>query len=287
MTNEEIRPVVVGIDGSDAAIDTARWAAGEALARDVPLRLISVANIPPTLMDRELRGPEVEYGQTSLRAASAAVAAVGDPVKVETELLWGPPSNALIAESRHAAMVCVGTVGIGWVARAVLGSTAAAVAEHALCPVAVIRPRTGAHVGVENWVAVGIDGGPEDGAAMKLAVEEAQLRHAPLIAVALGCNGFSVNTVAETERRIQRFRLRYPDVRVDVAETRGGLADFLVDNRGEITRRYSAPADPVRSAAVHPLAVLDGADAGELARIVGPHDHAVLDHPRCSVLIAR
>jgi hypothetical protein len=38
---------------------------------------------------------------------------------------------------------------------------------------------------------------------------------------------------------------------------------------------------------MHPLAVLGSADAGELARMVGPHDHAVRDHPRCSVLIAR
>jgi nucleotide-binding universal stress UspA family protein len=32
--------VVVGIDGSDAAINAAKWAVAEATSRDIPLRLI-------------------------------------------------------------------------------------------------------------------------------------------------------------------------------------------------------------------------------------------------------
>jgi nucleotide-binding universal stress UspA family protein len=35
-------PVVVGIDGSDAAIGAAQWAAKEAVHQDVPLRLVHV-----------------------------------------------------------------------------------------------------------------------------------------------------------------------------------------------------------------------------------------------------
>jgi nucleotide-binding universal stress UspA family protein len=150
MTNDETKPVVVGIDGSNAAIDAAQWAISEALARDVPLRLIFAANTPRTQGDPAIRGPAAEYGQASLRAAAAAVVATGEPVKVETDLLWGPPSNALIAESRRAAMVCVGTVGIGIMARAILGSTATGVATWAL-PVAVIRPRAG----TQQWQRIG------------------------------------------------------------------------------------------------------------------------------------
>src|SRR5208283_4227628 len=81
----------------------------------------------------------IEYAQTSLRAADAALKAMGEPVKVECEIVHGSPENALIDESRHAAMICVGSVGIGWVARKVLGSTADAVAQKSHCPVAIIR----------------------------------------------------------------------------------------------------------------------------------------------------
>jgi Universal stress protein family len=34
--------VVVGIDGSRAAVDAASWAADEAVSRDIPLRLVYV-----------------------------------------------------------------------------------------------------------------------------------------------------------------------------------------------------------------------------------------------------
>ena len=71
--------------------------------------------------------------------ASAAVATIGKPVKVETAILRGDPATALIAESRDAAMVCVGSTGIGRFARALLGSTVAELAEAAHCPVAIIR----------------------------------------------------------------------------------------------------------------------------------------------------
>jgi nucleotide-binding universal stress UspA family protein len=287
MTNDETKPVVVGIDGSDAAVDAAQWATVEAVAHDVPLRLIAVANTPRTLVDWELKGPEAEYGESSLRAASAAVAATGESVKVETELLWGPPSNALIAQSRYAAMICLGTVGIGAISRALLGSTAAAVAERAHCPVALIRPTDGAHGAAENWVAVGIEDRPGNDIAVKVALDEARLRHARLVAVGLGCNTFGVTDPQETERRIETWRQQYPDVHIDVFGARAGLADFLAHNRDELARRYAPAPGALSEGHVHPLAVLDDRDAHEVARIVGPHDHALRKHAQCSVLVAR
>jgi Universal stress protein family. len=38
-------PVVVGVDGSDAAINAAKWAIDEAISRDVPLRIVHVTHI--------------------------------------------------------------------------------------------------------------------------------------------------------------------------------------------------------------------------------------------------
>jgi nucleotide-binding universal stress UspA family protein len=38
-------PVVVGVDGSDAAITAAKWAIDEAVSRDVPLRIVHVTHI--------------------------------------------------------------------------------------------------------------------------------------------------------------------------------------------------------------------------------------------------
>ena len=49
--------------------------------------------------------------ETTLRAATAVVDAAGKPVKVETDILWGPVSTVLVDESRTATLLCVGSVG--------------------------------------------------------------------------------------------------------------------------------------------------------------------------------
>jgi nucleotide-binding universal stress UspA family protein len=89
-------PIVVGIDGSEAAIRAAEWAIAEAVGREVPLRLVEVmpmqADPAPLASVGNLR-MELEYGETALRVASAAVAASGQPVKVETAIAYvGTPS---------------------------------------------------------------------------------------------------------------------------------------------------------------------------------------------------
>jgi nucleotide-binding universal stress UspA family protein len=93
-------PVVVGFDGSDAAINAAIWAIDEATSRDVPLRIVHVSHI-----EGQSGAPkgtfrlDAQYAESSLRAATAAVEAIGEPVKIETEILWESPATALINES--------------------------------------------------------------------------------------------------------------------------------------------------------------------------------------------
>lgn len=277
--------VVVGIDGSNAAIDTAQWAVREAVVRDVPLKLIFSANTVRTQGHRELTGPDVEYGEQSLRAASAAIDAMAQPVKVETEVVWGPPTNALVEQSRTAALVCVGTVGIGAVSRAVLGSTATGVAGRAHSSVAVIRPRDSR--APANFIAVGIDDRTEVDGVVEPALKEARIRHAPLVAAALGCNVFGVNSEERTELRLEVWRQRYPDVAIDTYEAQASLSDFLADSHDQLRRRYASSGSDESDRIARPLAVLDSADVHDVARIVGPHDHAVLRHGYCSVLVVR
>lgn len=42
--NAASNPIVVGIDGSTAALKAAEWAVDEAVSRDIPLRLIHVTD---------------------------------------------------------------------------------------------------------------------------------------------------------------------------------------------------------------------------------------------------
>ena len=133
-------PVVVGIDGSQAALDAATWAVAEAVSRGVPLRLVHVSAAkqvrrPPA----EDRPWDVERAESALYRAEMTVRDMGRPVHVETAIVRGRAECVLIDESRRAAMVCVGSEGKGPCARMPLGSTAAALAQHAHCPVAIVR----------------------------------------------------------------------------------------------------------------------------------------------------
>ena len=96
MRNDPLpKAVVVGIDGSREAILAATWAADEAIARDVSLRLVYV-----NPADSPGHGFRTAMAELALRVAAKAVAEQEKPVKVETVLLTGPAAKVLIRESR-------------------------------------------------------------------------------------------------------------------------------------------------------------------------------------------
>lgn len=280
IAQDDVRPIVVGVDGSDASVGAALWALEEAANRNVPLRLVSVTGIARTRASERMPSPEVEYAESALRMASAAVVANGKQVKLETEILWGPASSALIAESANTALVCVASVGIGAVARAFLGSTVTAVAEGSQCPVAVIRP-TSATQG--SWVAVAVDTSVGDDAVVEYALHEARLRHSPLIAVGVGCNLFGVNTPEATTNRTREWAHRYPDIEIETVPTWSNLADFLAKHHDDLSNRHGRSDATVSG----PLAVIDSAEVSQLSGLVGPHGDGPVQHAQCSVLVVR
>ena len=262
--------VVVGIDGSRAAMEAAVWAIDEAIDRDVALRLVHATGIP-----RQSPGPagalapEIEYGETSLRAASSLVEGTGKTVKVEAEILWGSVEDALIAESMSASMVCVGSVGIGWVAQRVLGSTAVAVARKANCPVVVVRyPSEIGAGGSSAWIVVGIDERPDNEEVATRALAEARLRHAPVLAVGTWHSELGALTYDALEGRVSTWQERYPDLHIRAVSTGGSLPEFLVGYQNDVA-----------------LAVVSGKDADQLPLIIGPHERPLLPHAECSVMV--
>ncbi|TPG32727.1 universal stress protein [Mycolicibacterium hodleri] len=265
-------PVVVGIDGSHAAIDAVLWAVDEAISRDVPLLLVHVmpvAHAPERPIDPAML--EGEYAESTLRAASAVVEAADRPVKVETDILWGRADLAMIEQSAQASLVCVGSVGIGFVARKFLGSTAAALAERAHCPVAILRsPRQVPSTGVD-WIVVPVDGAPGNAEVVEYAMHEAELRHAPILAVGVWDDDFGNTSYAELDQRVAEMTQRHPGVHVYPVATRSRVAGFLAENRGESVQ----------------LAVVGANAATQVAQIIGPHSRPLIAHGQCSVLVVR
>jgi hypothetical protein len=210
-------------------------------------------------------GINLEYAEEVLRAASATVDAMGRHVKVETAIQWGQVDTLLTEESVPAAMICVGSVGIGRVARKFLGSTAGALAEGAHCPVAIIRSDGQEHSTDRGYIAVTVSDDFDNDAVVHMAMQEARLRTAPLLALGMWRPGRRAIPDKQLDRRLGRWMHRYPDVHVDQVPAPRGAAGYL-----------ETTSEPVR------LVVVGRADALDVARFVGSHNC-----PGVSVLVAR
>ena len=228
--------VVVGIDGSRAAVDAAIWAIDEAVSRDIPLRLVYVIE-PADLAAAESDHAQFACARAALYDAQRSVEATGEPVKIETEILSGKPLAELARQSRSAAMVCVGSIGTKHALQGT-GSVAAALPGLAQCPVAVIRPvqRRTANTGVGS-IVVEVD----NGVALRYAFDEARLRGAPLRAVAswraeVPDDIADGNRLAQAQlnRRLARWTRLYPDVAVESVVVRGSVCEYLARNAASV-----------------------------------------------------
>jgi len=283
----DIRTIVVGVDGSPASDTAVDWGAAEAVRRGVPLEVLhtlaahSLAAVPaggaPPLIDDD------EH-EDVLDAAAARARASFPGISVITRSETRDPASALIDRSTGAELVVVGAHGKGLLARFLLGSVSHRVSSHALCPAVVVH-RT---VGAEGLpVAVGVDGSPGSDAALALAIEEAQLRHVPLLVVhgwqPAPVSGFDALPVSQ----------EVIDAQHDVAR--------LVVEHAVAAAREAAPGLEVRYAVspTGPVLALDTESVGAQLLVVGAHGHqglsgvafgsvtsAVVDGAQCPVMVA-
>jgi nucleotide-binding universal stress UspA family protein len=262
--------VVVGIDGSRAAAHAAVWAADEAVARDVPLRLVHVARPDSLEPPTDVVPLGIEYGETVLRQANAAISAAGKVLKIDTAIVKGDPTAALLAESEAAELICVGSSGIDALAERLLGSKALELAEQAHCPVAIIRDHAEKDGPERRWIAVAVTASTDAEEVMIAALEQARLHDAPLLAIGLWQRDFGDTPHDELDSMIESWRQRYPDVHVHLVTTRASLAQFLNDEDEAIE-----------------LVVIDAGQASHVSEIIGPHRHPIFAHLESSVLIVR
>lgn len=133
------RPVVVGVDGSEASLEAADWAADEARFRRTRLRVVHVNFWNDTAL--AIPGFEEEARQQAgvLEDALARIRATHPDVEVEGRALEPPTVPALVAESAEAALLVVGSRGRGAVRGLLLGSVSHECVQHAHCSVLVVR----------------------------------------------------------------------------------------------------------------------------------------------------
>jgi nucleotide-binding universal stress UspA family protein len=189
------RPILVGVDGSVSSLEAVRWAARETAHRDAPLRLLHGC----------LPDEPAEQGRDWLREAESAAREVTD-VPIRTAWRLGPPTDELAVASRSAALVVLGSRGLGGISGLTLGSVTVAIAGYGYCPAVVVRgeapPATGP-------IVVGADGTALSDAAVEFAFGAAAAREVPLIAVRAVAPAGDPEDLGD---RLAPWQSKYPDV---------------------------------------------------------------------------
>jgi len=226
--------VVVGVDGSAHSDAAVLWAIAFAALRSRPLVLVHALGeisagerLAGTEQSRQLRRATARRGT---ERALAVVRRVAPGLDVHELHPSGDPRNALLTLASQASLMVVGSRGHGPVSTLLLGSVSVAVATHAPCAVAVVRPREEAEEEAEG-VVVGVAGDGSDRAAVELAAELASAEDGVLQAVHAWSAGDPLVDKASHEQHVES-RDRHERA---LAESLAGLADKFPDL--EITQR--------------------------------------------------
>ena len=258
--------IVVGIDGSPAAVDAALWAIDQAVDRDIPLRLVYVidgdehAAIDPHDQARRLAAADV-----AVRYALTAVESTERPVKIEVEILQGKPVQTLLQAARSAAMLCVGARGHMYSGHDKVGSTAAALSAAAPCAVAIVRTSR-PHSHTDRAVAIEITDSAEGRGVLRRGLDEARRRHAP-VRVLTPARRYA-DATAQWQRRLSEWRHHYPDLDISTVSHPGDTLDYL-----------GAHGESVQ------LVVAGRGRPGGVSSLVGTPGNTALRDTDCSILV--
>ncbi|MEQ0557978.1 universal stress protein [Amycolatopsis sp. NEAU-NG30] len=212
MTATAHRPVLAGVDASAASIAAVRWAAREAGRRDTTLRLLH-ACVFDSASPRDQDELLLEHVHRFLRRAAAVAREWAPGVRIETAVRLGLAADLLLADAADAALIVLGSHGLGGLRGALIGSVALRVAAEASCPVVVVP---GHQPGRTGPVVAGVDASESSEHALRFAFEEAAVTRAPVLVVHAwhDGDGDGVAEQQELDTRVASWRAKYPDLEV-------------------------------------------------------------------------
>ncbi len=273
--------VVVGIDGSQAAIRAARWAVEEVAGTDNLLQLLYSRELSSGAERGTSRGL-MAAAEDAVDDAYTAVEAMGKSVKVEIAILEGRAVPVLTDATKSARLLCIGNTESGNVYSNGFGPTAAKLVQTAHCPVAVVRGAYHTDLTDDRSIVVLVGGSPDDDAAVEWGFEEAAQRNAPLVLMTASRTGFDVpeqdwilrdhdrRMRAALDRCVAAIGSHYPGVQVRTVTAFGTFLSYLAEH-----------------AATVQLAVVGAYHTSEICQLVGPTGAVALRHSDFSLLVVR
>ncbi|MGO9506183.1 MAG: universal stress protein [Mycobacterium sp.] len=291
------RGILVGVDGSAAALAAVRWAAHDAALRHVPLTLVHVVNAPvpgwsripaPTGFRQWQEEQAREFIKSAIKVAEESTGERG-PVQIDSEVFHSATVPTLVGLSKEVEMVVVGYRGHGGVlVRNFLGSVSSGLAYHAHCPVAVIHDDEPLISNVARApVLVGIDGSSASEAATAIAFGEASRRGVDVVALH-----------AWTDLRVSDFKEVFPNINWDaqlsdeeetLAERLAGWQERYPDVGIVRKIEIGEPARPLIEASKRAQLIVVGSHGrgGFAGMLLGSVGAAVLNRARIPVIVAR
>ncbi|WP_405539778.1 universal stress protein [Streptomyces sp. NBC_00075] len=295
-----VRSVVVGLDGSAESRAAAEWAAREAKRRFLPLELVHVWEaVPAPMALAPLLGVPPADGRGSiLREAAEEVRLRHPGLDVIVDQVPGRPAEVLTKAAKDAALMVLGSRGLGGIGGFLVGSVGQAVVAQAEQPVVLVRagerladghatdpsavPFAGTPFGP---VVLGLDTDSPDDAVITFAFEAAARRVTPLRIVhawslppyfAYGLPAdpeldalLAKQDAAALAEVLHRWKEKYPAVTVVEESRAGSPAVHLVDASREASL----------------VVVGRRVRRSPLGAHIGPVTHAVLHHAAAPVAV--
>ena len=284
-----VETIVVGVDDTASSVAAVHWAAAEAASRGAHLCLVSAVTDARTSLAPSFYAaipvPDLaelrKYGRDTLTRLSGVAREHLATDSISTRLSDDDAASALIAASKTAALVVVGSRGRGAAGSVFLGSVGSKVAVRASCPVVVVRGPAG-EAGENPAVVVGVDvDGSSD--AVAFAFDFAARRGLPVKAIMC----WHPDRLAEMmwrpaqpaphwltvllDKHLAPYRDKYPDVVVHAGVERQHAGDALVD----------------ASAGQALLVVGERSRHQNLGTMLGSVSQGVLHHATCPVAVVR
>ncbi len=267
------RTVAVGVDGSPESLAAADWAAREAVRRRVPLRLVNAAAPAPGLA-----GPADPHSAPvtvnwSPYAVADELRRAHPAAEITVDQIAGQALPVLFAAADEAALVVLGSRGVGAAAGFLLGSVALTVAGQAPVPVVLVRAARTSEARGGGDVVLGLDLVRPGEGVLRFAFDAAARRSGTLRVVHGWSQGPPAGPDAGTEvlaAALAPWREHYPQVRVSgeavTADPAHHLlaasadAALLVLGRHEPPTRLSPHLGPTTHTVLHqaplPVAVI-------------------------------
>ncbi|MFD8410959.1 universal stress protein [Streptomyces sp. NPDC059650] len=176
--------VTVGVDGSAESRAAARWAAREAVLRQVPLRLVHAVDWPLDPVLPGLGKQDVDrWADQALTETAQELHRRHPRLEITARCPTARPAAALAAEAADAALLVLGSRGLGGLVGFLIGSVALSTVVATDTPVVLVRTADDPDTGSGTGIVVGVDIHEACDRVLAFAFEEAARRGCPLRAV--------------------------------------------------------------------------------------------------------